>query len=187
MTSSAATAGGAFTPPLDCSFPCYSAEYFTWGRWVAQEIWNSSLIKNTRFCSPCSSMEISSGRAEQTVAAGAEWDQWLQQDIFLLALSHLTATERNLRALGKDQRSSLLPFLAGFLQKNIFQCSLMKTYQAYFYFYFFSFRVSHAWLLWIKTRVRAWYLSASLTWHRMGWAASQSPRDTLEDTFAGKI
>lgn len=145
------------------------------------------LIKPAQFHSPSSSSKISSGKAKQTVAAGAGWDQWLEQDIFLLALSHLTATERNLRALGKEQRSNLLPFLSEFkVKEHIPQCSLLKTYQAYFNFSPrppFLFAIAYAWLLWIKTRDRAWYLSVSLTLHWLGWATSQSSRDT----FKGRI
>lgn len=85
-----------------------------------------------------SSRKISSAEAEQALAAGAGGDQWLQQDLFFLALSHSTAPESNLRALGKEQRSNSLPFLAGFEVKDpIPQCSLRKTYPAYFYFFFF--------------------------------------------------
>lgn len=89
-------------------------------------------IKPAQFQS--SSRKISSVEAEQALAAGAGGDQCLQQDLFFLALSHLSAPESNLRALGKEQRSNLLPFLAGFEVKDpIPQCSLRKTYQAYFY------------------------------------------------------
>lgn len=82
-------------------------------------------IKPAQFHS--SSRKISA-EAVQALAAGAGGDQWLQQDLFFLALSHLTAPKSNLRALGKEQRSNLLPFLAGFEVKDpIPQHSLKKT------------------------------------------------------------
>lgn len=78
--------------------------------------------------------QVPSGKAEQAAAAGAGRDQQRGRDIFLRALSRLAAAERNLRALGKEQRSHLFPFLAAFkLKEHIPQGSLMKTHQVYFY------------------------------------------------------
>lgn len=141
---------------------CSSAQYF-WGKMDNMGVLKHFPTKPAQF--HCSSRKISSAEAEQALAAGAGGAQWLQQDLFFLALSHLTAPESNLRALGKEQGSDLLPFLAGFEVKDpIPQCSLRKTYQAYFYSFLFPtffFSPPFCNKLWIKLRARAWCLSGS--------------------------